>query len=192
MQTQVLLENTSGKINYVGKPVKSIGYYSHNTNKKTISLAIHTINFVGRFILEGSLKLEPKDELDWFPIILKDDSPYIEYNDYNYTNPNVIHNNQIITLKGNYVWLRGKLDRTYLDIAKIKLPPYDLHSSTYVMTANVDLNAGSSHSPYPKSELNPIYDPVYYNGWEKDYTSAYVRQMMSSKLGNIEKVMFCF
>lgn len=192
MQTQVLLENTSGKINFIGNPIKSVGYYSNKTNKKTQSIAIHTLNFVGRFILEGSLKLEPKNDLDWFPIILKNDLPYIEYNDYNHINQNVVHNNQVLTFKGNYVWLRAKLDRSYLNILTTPILPYDLHSSTYVMTSNVDLNADNSHSPYPKSELNPIYDPIYYNGWEKDYSSAYNRQLTSSKLGNIEKVILCY
>ena len=81
MQSQVLLPSMSGKIDYIGNPIKSIGYYSYKTNKRSQTLAIHTTNFVGRFILEGSLKLNPASDFDWFPIILKDDLPYIEYND---------------------------------------------------------------------------------------------------------------
>ena len=192
MQSQVLLPSMSGKIDYIGNPIKSIGYYSYKTNKRSQTLAIHTTNFVGRFILEGSLKLNPATDFDWFPIILKDDLPYIEYNDLDILNAKVIHKNDVYTIKGNYIWLRGRLDRNYLDIIKTPIAPYDLHSSKYIMTSNVDINNDYSHTPYPKSPLNPKYDPEYYEQWKPNYASASSRSLTISQLGNIDKVLLCY
>lgn len=192
MQSQILLPNMSGKIDYIGAPVKSIGYYSYKTNKRSQTLAIHTTNFVGRFILEGSLKLNPASDNDWFPIILKDNLPYIEYNDLDIMNARVIRKNDVYTIKGSYLWLRGRLDRDYLDIIKTPVAPYDLHSSKYIMTSNVDINNDYSHTPYPKSSLNPKYDPEYYEQWKPNYASASSRSLTSSQLGNIDKVLLCY
>lgn len=63
MQTQVLLDNMSGKTWFVGKAVKAVAYNLHKTNKRSNTIVIHTTNFTGRIWLEGSLKNEPKEDL---------------------------------------------------------------------------------------------------------------------------------
>lgn len=191
MIVENLMPNMSGKINFVCNPVKSIGYYSHKTNKKSQSISIHTLNFVGRFILEGSLKLNPLNDSDWFIIPLKDNLPYIEYNDYSYMNQNVIRKNNVYTFFGNYVWLRAKLDRSYLNILQSSVQPYDLHSSN-VITANSNINLDTTNAPYPTAPLNPKDDPEYYDGWTPNFALASNRRVNSSRLGNIEKVLLCY
>ena len=190
MQTQVLLENMSGKLDFVGKPIKAIGYESHKTNKRTNTIVIHTTNFTGRIWLEGSLKEEPSKDLDWFIIPLTEETPYVEY--YNYDAVRVKRNADYFNINGNYVWLRVRMDRSYLDITQNPFVPYDYKSHTYIMTSNVDINNENGHNPYPQSELNPQYDPSYHNNWTPDYRMAYERTMSVSQLGNIEKIMLCY
>lgn len=190
MQTQVLLENMSGKKNFIGNPVKAVGYNSHNTNKRNNTIVIFTTNFTGRIWLEGSLKEEPKDDLDWFTIPLTDETPYLEYYNIGYTKnkkENSYHN-----IYGSYTWFRVKMDRDYLNIEESSFVPFDYKSDRYIMDANVDVNQGFSHSNYPQSNLNPIYDPIYYNGVKMDYSLAYDKQIILQKLGNIEKIMLCY
>ena len=65
-QSQVLLPNMSGKIDYIGDAVKAVAYNSHNTSKRTNTISIHTSNFIGRIWIQGSLKSNPdrKNKLD--------------------------------------------------------------------------------------------------------------------------------
>ena len=82
MQTTVLLPNMSGKTDFVGNPVKTVGYDSHKTNKRLSTIVVHSTNFTGRIWLEGSLKTEPKEDLDWFTIPLTSETPYLEYSNF--------------------------------------------------------------------------------------------------------------
>ena len=120
MQSKVLLPNMSGKIDFIGEPVKAIGYDSIKTNKRSQTICLYTTNFVGRFWLQGSLKDEPKEDLDWFVIPLTEETPYVEMNNFS-MNP-VKHDNRIYNVNGNYMWLRGKVDRkSYLHISNFLL-----------------------------------------------------------------------
>lgn len=190
MQTQVLLENMSGKKNFIGNPVKAVGYNSHNTNKRNNTIVIFTTNFTGRIWLEGSLKEEPKDDLDWFTISLTESTPYIEY--YNVGNPHIKRDKIYKNIYGSYTWFRIKMDRDYLNIINSPFVPFDYNSYNYVMDANVNVNQGFSIGNYPQAILNPQYDTIYYNGVKIDYSLAYDREVTLQTLGTIEKIMLCY
>lgn len=187
MQSKVLLPSMAGKIDFVGQPVKSIGFESNRTNKRSQTIGLYTTNFVGRFWLEGSLKVDPESDLDWFVIPLEKDTPYVEMNNFS-MNP-VKHDNRFYNIFGNYLWLRGKVDRkSYLHVIDQKVPSV---SKEHSVTA-YDVNWGSTNGQYVPTPLNPIYDPEYYEGWDAHYDSSTNRSLMSFHLGNIEKVMLCF
>lgn len=189
MQTQVLLDNMSGKTDFIGKPIKAVAYNSHKTNKRSNTIVIHTTNFTGRIWLEGSLKTEPKTDLDWFTIPLTNNTPYIEYSNYN---PVLVKRQaDYYNVDGSYVWLRVKLDRSYLPLVRSPFAPFDTKSTEYIMSSKVD-DATYTHAPYPTSNLNPQYDPAYYENWTPNYTQAYDRRMSLSVLGNVEKIMLCY
>lgn len=191
MQSTILLPNCSGKIDFIGEPVKAIGYESHNTNKRTHTLGIYTTNFVGRFWLQGSLKDEPKDKLDWFIIPLTEETPYIEFDNYK-DDITVNRDNRFINVNGSFVWLRGVLDRkSYIQISDCPVKPYDLHSS-HVITAGSAIDPYYSNGLYPEAKVNPEYDPEYYPEWIPNYKPAHERSRVSSKMGNIEKVILCY
>lgn len=188
MKSIVLLPTMSGKIDFIGEPVKAIGYDIHKTNKRTNTICIYTTNMVGRFWLQGSLKQEPREELDWFNIPLSEETPYIEFN--NFDPFHVTHDNRFINVNGNYTWFRGKLDRTsYLKIMDLPTPPFDSHSN---IIDRDSINADYSKGNYIPTPLNPIYDPMYYKEWHIDHQAAYTRSLMSYHLGNIEKVLLCY
>ena len=44
MQTQVLLDNMSGKTDFIGKPIKAVAYNSHKTNKRSNTIAVSKVS----------------------------------------------------------------------------------------------------------------------------------------------------
>ena len=101
----------------------------------------------------------------------------------------VKHDNRIYNVNGNYMWLRGKVDRkSYLHIIDQKTRTVSKAPS--VTAWNVDWD--STNGEYIPTPLNPKYDPEYYEGWDAHYDSAYNRSIMSYHLGNIEKVLLCY
>lgn len=191
MKSKILLPNMSGKIDFIGEPVKAIGYESNKTNKRTNTIAIYTTNFVGRIWLQGSLKEKPENKLDWFIIPLTKETPYVEFDNYK-DDISVNHENVFYNINGSYVWLRAILDRkSYIQIIDSPVKPYDIHTS-YVITSGVNIDPYTTNAPYISAPLNPKYDPEYYPEWIPNYKPAYDRSMISTKLGNVEKVLLCY
>ena len=126
-----LLENCSGKVSYEGKPVKAIGYYSTQTNKRLNTVSIHTINFTGRIYIYGTLKLNPTDE-DWVVIpIGKDGEEYLEFDHYPVLN--ACRDNVYVNIKGGWTYLKAKMDREYLHTIKTPVPiNYRISHGTHV------------------------------------------------------------
>lgn len=202
-QSNVLLSNMSGKIDYVGDAVKAVAYDSHNTSKRLNTISIHTSNFVGRIWIQGSLKTNPDryNKLDWFNIPLTEETPYLEFN--NAYRGKTIRDSRIVNLKGSYVWLRAILDRSsYIHIIDTPDAPWDYVSSHLITSAYVDSDTSipldrqsfnyTPRKDYPKSSLNPQYDPEYYDMWKENFSKAYDRSMVSKDLGNVEKILICY
>jgi hypothetical protein len=99
-----LLDTTFGVVEPVGPKVPAAAYYGNVGALQTI--ALYNANLTGRLIVEASLAADPNDN-DWFPIDLDlTANNYVEYT----ASSGVFFFN----IKGNYVWLRGKIDRSYL------------------------------------------------------------------------------
>ena len=191
MQSTILLPNMSGKIDFIGQPVKTIGSLSHKTNKRTSTIGIYTTNLVGRVWLQGSLKDNPSNKLDWFIIPLTEETPFVEFNNYK-DDLTVNRDNRFFNINGSFVWLRVILDRkSYLHIQDCPVKPFD-YTSSYVITSGSNINPDYTLETYPQSNLNPSDDPEYYEEWTPNYTPSYTRSCISSKLGNVEKVILCY
>ena len=126
----ILLPNTSGKVNFEGKPVKAVGYYSNDTNKRTNTISFYTKGFTGRIYIYGTLALEPTDD-DWAEIKLCDETNYIEFD--NYGKPYPKPENFYFNVYGAYTWLKAKMDRTYLHCIKTPVPFN--YRPTFVLTS---------------------------------------------------------
>jgi len=114
--TDIMMSNTQEQVNAVGPAVKADGWYGHEDGLHTV--AIQVVNFTGRIYLEASLALEPT-ESDWFPMKIRD-ADFMEF-PLNPMQPTGSFDTggdtgtQGVTFKVNTVWLRAKMDRTYLN-----------------------------------------------------------------------------
>ena len=109
----LMLGDTNGQFEVTGNMIRGDGYYGFPDGNHTIS--IHLQNFTGRIWLEGSLASEPRNddctmqfdtENDWFPISLNVCNPFIQYERET--------SSRAYTFQGNFVWLRVRLDRSYI------------------------------------------------------------------------------
>lgn len=118
-----LLTNTTTNANVTGAPVRADGWYGWTNGLH--SVAIYPNNLQGRVFIEASLATTPTDE-DWFAISPDGLNPYMQFP----RNPMVPTGTTGDTgvagfsFIGNYLWLRARLDRTYL-LANFPNPPLD-------------------------------------------------------------------
>lgn len=113
MYSIVLLNTTSGYINFTGERQKAAGYTNAIGNSHTVSVTL--ANFTGRIYIEGSLASNPGDG-DWFPINVGAGTPYLQYpanfsNSYNYVGDSGTF---VYNFSGNFMWVRARVDRTYM------------------------------------------------------------------------------
>lgn len=109
------------ELNFTGKPLKIDDFGSIYSNDFTASAKI--MNFVGRIYIQGSLAPNPIEE-DWFDIPLGADTSYLEYDTNTENTVNDFIDtarysageslNQLIRFTGDFSYLRGKIDRSYL------------------------------------------------------------------------------
>lgn len=98
-----LLSNTSSDLNKTGDKYPAAGYYGYKSCLHTFSYSV--TDFTGRLYIQATLVSNPTEN-DWFNISVND-SHYIEHT----TSTGTYSYN----FEGNFVYIRAKLDRTYLD-----------------------------------------------------------------------------
>ena len=102
--------------NLTGEACRADGWYGHVDGLHTIVFQV--VNFTGRIHVEASLSTDPTED-DWFPITLASETPYLQFpcnphkptGDYDSGGDTSTIG---VTFKINAVWLRARLDRTYL------------------------------------------------------------------------------
>ena len=113
-QSLIILNSTAGQMNVTGAPFKAAGYFGYSRGVHTVCWYLD--NFVGRVYIEASLATTPCDT-DWFAINLAGLTPYVQY-PIDPTNPTGQHGGDSgiddYTFQANLVWLRIRIDRTYL------------------------------------------------------------------------------
>lgn len=100
----VLLPDSSGKISITGDKVKGDGFFGFSDGSHTVSFHVHL--FTGRIWIEASLAADPTDD-DWFPVWLTVGTPFVPFEDETSTTSYLF--------EGNFVWVRARLDRDYID-----------------------------------------------------------------------------
>lgn len=101
--SQIILTNQDA-LSYTGEKFKGDGYYGYADGLHTVSF--HVSQFLGRLHLEATLMEEPTED-DWFAIDLSPTVSYLEYS-------SATSDTQGVTFTGNFVWLRGRVDRSHL------------------------------------------------------------------------------
>ena len=119
MDSVVLLPTTGSQINVTGEKQKGAGYSNWSGTSHTVSVTC--TNFVGRIYLEASLATNPT-EADWFGIPFNGILTYAQWPLNPYKPTGTIQGDtgtSSFEFVGNYVWVRARLDRTYLNPAPI-------------------------------------------------------------------------
>lgn len=115
MDSVVLMPTTSGQINVTGQKQKGAGYSNFAGASHTISITC--TNFVGRIYIEASLESEPSSA-DWFSVYVVSNLEWVEF-PRDPSHPTGAQQGDTGTFAfafvGNYVWVRARLDRTYLN-----------------------------------------------------------------------------
>jgi len=98
----VFLTNKT-EMSYTGERARGDGFYGYSDGLHTVSF--HVNNFTGRLWLEATL-LESPTEDDWFDITLTTSATYLQLDASSIT--------QGATFVGNFVYIRARVDRSYL------------------------------------------------------------------------------
>ena len=132
----VMMPDTGELWNAVGDPVKANGWFGIPNVLHTISIQVR--NLQGRVFIEGTLAAKPT-ELDWFPISLRNNLPYIEY-PVDPLNPTGDSGGDTgiaaYNITGNFMFLRARLDRSYI----FPDPPSSFISDNYGKVVLILLN----------------------------------------------------
>jgi hypothetical protein len=119
--TTILMTNTAGILNTTGGKVRASGYYGSTNGIHTVAWSVK--DFTGRIYIQGSLVTDPTEN-DWFDIKLTPSLSYIQYP----LNPGTPTGNnggdtitQSYTFTVNAIWLRCKLDRSYISLPNVNV-----------------------------------------------------------------------
>ena len=117
-QSITLLTSTAGQLNVTSQAVKATGFYGYTSGSSTI--AWYMGDLIGRVYIEASLATNPSDS-DWFQIPLTNTTTYKQYplNPLYPTGTTGDTGIDYFTFSGNFVWLRFRLDRSYLVMPNI-------------------------------------------------------------------------
>lgn len=136
MDSVVLLPTTGSQINLTGEKQKGAGYSNWSGTSHTVSVTC--TNFVGRIYLEASLATDPA-ETDWFGIPFNGTLTYVQYPLNPFRPTGTIQGDtgsSSFEFVGNYVWVRARLDRTYLN-------PQPIDTSTVGSVDEILMNFGA-------------------------------------------------
>lgn len=113
------MSSTGKATNVIGPSVRADRWSGYTDGLYTI--AIYTQELRGRIYIEASLANEPT-ETDWFPIWLKRNCQFLEYPNHSKTSKVTNNDVDAINVSGKFVWIRARLDRSYLGINSGNIP----------------------------------------------------------------------
>ena len=99
--TNMLIDN--GSLDQTGRAVRGDGYYRLGDGFHTV--AYYLRGFRGRIVLEATLSDDPTED-DWFDLELSGESEF----------STATTGIQAFNITGNYVYLRAKVERSYLGL----------------------------------------------------------------------------
>ena len=118
----LLLAGDTTLLNQTGEAQRAAGYYSTAINGGWHTVSADLVNFTGRVYIEATLSANPTDS-DWFPIQLTSTTAYAQF-PVMPLQPTDVNGDTVTvgwTFRGNFVFARARIDRSY-----IAPPPNDL------------------------------------------------------------------
>jgi hypothetical protein len=145
MISVTLLTTTTDQLNVTGLKQRGAGYNNTVGNNHTVSISLS--NFTGRIYIQGSLARDP-GPLDWFNIPIGNTAAYVQYplDPALPTGTTGDTGNYAYSFSGNYVWVRAKVDRTYL-----VPPPTNSYFVGEVLQILLNYGAIAPSNPLPSS-----------------------------------------
>ena len=104
MTSTLILPDTGLELNVIGTKYRGDGF-AGGDGLHTVGLYLN--GYIGRIFIQGALPLEPTSD-DWFNIKMDGDS--VSYQQYDTATDGL----QVNNFTGNFVWIRAKVDRSYL------------------------------------------------------------------------------
>ena len=118
-RTSVVMITDGAALDFTGSPVKADGYYGFSDGMHTVSF--HLNDFRGRIYIEATLVDTEANitSTDWFPIQMQVDQDYIQHpidaGNLLGDGANGDTTVEAFTFTGNFVYLRAKVIRTYIN-----------------------------------------------------------------------------
>ena len=115
MSSTITMLTDGAALNFTGEKVRGDGYYGYNDGLHTIAIDVQ--DFKARVYIQGTLSTNPA-EADWFDIQLASSTDYIQFpaDPGNLlgggTNGDTVTKGY--TFQGNFVYLRAKVDRSWI------------------------------------------------------------------------------
>lgn len=130
-----MLGDTQLELDVTGDKVRADGWFGAKDGLHSVAWTLE--NFTGRIFLEASLETDPQEN-DWFPLFLDGSKAFIEY-PLIPGDPSGVRGDTMVdsfTFMGNFIWLRVRIDRSYIR----PLPTSDLEKSLLGSVTKVLLN----------------------------------------------------
>ncbi len=141
----VLLPSTEGKDSVTGSPIRASGSFRTSGDYEA-TIETHNMS-EGRLYIEASMESQATN---WFAIPFEVGVSYLEF-----PHQGGGQDDQTITLafKGNFTWVRARLDRSYVDVLPDTLGylSIDLEIDGYTSTAPGSTPGGGSNPSNPSS-----------------------------------------
>ena len=134
-QSVVLLGDTFIELNVTGEAVRADAWFGYKDGLHTVTF--HMENLTGRIHIEASLASDPQDG-DWFAVNLNGAQPYMQY-PLDPLEPTGVSGDTFVdafTFQGNFLWVRARLDRSYV----VPVPTTDAEISLLGSVRKILLN----------------------------------------------------
>ena len=113
-QSVLVMGDTQVNLNLTGDKIRADGYFGYKDGLHTVTF--HIEDFTGRIFLEATLESNPA-ETDWFSLFLDGSKAYTEY-PIDPNNPSSGNNGDTMvdafTFQGNFLYIRARMDRSYV------------------------------------------------------------------------------
>ena len=108
-----MLPDTGIELEAVGDKIRADGWFGQKDGLHSVAWSLE--DFTGRIFIEASLETDPQDN-DWFSIFLDGTKAFIEYPIQPGTPSGAIGDTMLdaFTFQGNFLWLRIRMDKTYV------------------------------------------------------------------------------
>ncbi len=112
-QSVLVLGNTGIEQNVTSDKAKADSFFGQKDGLHTMAWTLE--DFTGRVFIDATLALDP-EEIDWFPILLNGARAFIEYplDSINPTGPHGDTGVDAVTFKGNFLFVRFRIDRSFV------------------------------------------------------------------------------